>query len=102
MVFNATFNNISALAWWSVLLVEEAEYPEKTTDLPQVTDKLNNIKLNRVHIAWAGFEPKYIILIPVLVRHTYPARIPSVSHQIRLHNQTILDKSQFVHQYVFE
>jgi hypothetical protein len=51
MVFNATFNNISALAWWSVLLVEEAEYPEKTTDLPQVTDKLNNIKLNRVHIA---------------------------------------------------
>jgi len=23
MVFNATFNNISALSWWSVLLVEE-------------------------------------------------------------------------------
>jgi hypothetical protein len=42
MVFNATFNNISVISWWSVLLVEETkkEYPEKTTDLSQVTDKL--------------------------------------------------------------
>ena len=32
MVFNATFNN--------VLLVEETEDSEKTTDLSQVTDKL--------------------------------------------------------------
>ena len=39
MVFNATLNNISVISWWSVLLVEETEYPEKTTDLPQVTDK---------------------------------------------------------------
>jgi hypothetical protein len=23
MVFNATFNNISGISWWSVLLVEE-------------------------------------------------------------------------------
>jgi len=23
MVFNAAFNNISAISWWSVLLVEE-------------------------------------------------------------------------------
>ena len=35
MVFNATFNNISVISWWSVLLVEETEYPELTTDLPQ-------------------------------------------------------------------
>jgi hypothetical protein len=25
MVFNATFNNISVVLWWSVLLVEETE-----------------------------------------------------------------------------
>jgi hypothetical protein len=24
-VFNATFNNISVISWWSVLLVEETE-----------------------------------------------------------------------------
>jgi hypothetical protein len=37
MVFNTTFNNISVILWQSVLLME------KTTDLPQVTDKLYHI-----------------------------------------------------------
>ena len=37
MEFNVSFNNISVISWWSVLLVE---YPKKTTDLPQVIDKL--------------------------------------------------------------
>jgi hypothetical protein len=32
MIFDATFNNITVISWWSVLLVE------KTTDLLQVTD----------------------------------------------------------------
>jgi hypothetical protein len=27
MVFNATFNNISVISWWSVLLVEETGEP---------------------------------------------------------------------------
>ena len=27
MVFNATFNNISAISWWSVLLAEETGVP---------------------------------------------------------------------------
>jgi len=27
MVFNATFNNISVILWWSVLLVEETGVP---------------------------------------------------------------------------
>jgi len=27
MVFNATFNNISVILWWSVLLVEENRGP---------------------------------------------------------------------------
>jgi len=35
MVFNATFNNISIISW-----LMKPEYPEKTTDLQQVTDKL--------------------------------------------------------------
>jgi hypothetical protein len=32
MMFNATFSNISAVSWRPVLVVEEAEYPERTTD----------------------------------------------------------------------
>ena len=41
MVFNATFNNISAISWRSVLLVEETG----------------------VHFAWAGFELTTLVVI---------------------------------------
>ena len=44
-VFKATFNNILAISWWIVLLVEEPEYPEKTIDLAQVTDLTFNMQL---------------------------------------------------------
>ena len=53
-VFNATFNNVSVklycgiqFYWWRT-----PEYPEKTTDLSQVSDKIFHIILYRfIHFA---------------------------------------------------
>jgi hypothetical protein len=56
MVFSATFNNISViyrggqLYWWG-----KPEYPEKTIDLPQVSDKLYHITY-WVHLAMSGIR----------------------------------------------
>ena len=44
--------------WW-----RKPEYPEKTTDLPQVTDKLYHLMLHQVHLNWAGFELTTLVVI---------------------------------------
>ena len=57
MVFNDTFNNISDIyRGGSFFRGGEPENQEKTTDPPQVTDKLYHIKVYRVQIAMSGIQ----------------------------------------------
>ena len=64
MVFSATFNNISVILWWLVLLVEETGVPrENHWSVTSHWQTLSHIKLCRVHLIWAGFELTTLVVI---------------------------------------
>ena len=63
MVFNATFNNISVISWWSVLLVEETGV-RRENHKSAGTDKLYHIMLYT--LPWAVVKPTTSVMIALI------------------------------------
>jgi len=61
MVFDATFNNISAITWRQFYGWRKPEDPEKSTDMSKVTDKLYKTMLDTS--PWSKFEVTTSVLI---------------------------------------
>jgi hypothetical protein len=73
IVFNATFNIISVISWRSVLLVEETGVNGETTDLSQITDKIeyHNVVLSITRHMWDSNSQMFGKSTDDYIRHHY-------------------------------
>ena len=59
MVFNATFNNSSAISWWSVEMVEETGVPGENLRLVAIHWKIlshNVVSITPLHERYSSYQ----------------------------------------------
>jgi hypothetical protein len=63
----------------AVSFIGVLEYPDKTTDLPQVTDKLDYIILYRIHLALVGFELTTLVVTSTVCIGSYKSNLHTIT-----------------------
>jgi hypothetical protein len=82
---NAAIGYISAISWWSALLVKETGVPRENQQLVHVTHKLYHWKSCTMYIwQWAGFEVVILLLIDIDCIGICKARIHMITATVDL------------------